>query len=603
MDLAPLASRGVAPPLPRASFPVVWITPRKPRHPSDTHPPPMRSLLRPLPLAVLIAAAACGESTPGTADSGTGDATPGGTMVIAAAGEPDLLIPGLTVTLPGRMATDMMFDRLAEIGDSLNTIGDHGFAPRLARRWTWSDDSLAIAFEIDPRARWHDGRPVRANDVKFTFDLHKDGTVASPVAPLIENIQGVEVRDSMTAVVRFARRGPEQFFEAVYHVPILPEHVYRGHGVEIRGADVARNPVGSGRFRFVRWDAGTRLELVSDTANYRGRALLDRVVWTITPDPTAALARLTAGEADFYENVPPDQAEKLDQMVTLRVFPYPNLSFSFMGMNLRERKSGAGAHPIFGDVRVRRALSMAVDREAMLRNVFGTYGLPAYGPFPKGLAVADTTIALPAFDTTAAAALLDSAGWTRGADGIRRKGGRPLRFSLLVPQSSAPRMAYAVLIQEQLKRVGATADLETVDFSTFIARQNARDYDAAMQAYGTDPSPAGARQQFGTAGAQPGGNNYFMYTSRAFDTHLDSALASHEPARVRAHMRNAYQQLANDAPAIWLYDVLGLAAAHERIHMAPMRADEYWAHIADWYIDEDERLPRDRIGVGAAAER
>lgn len=563
----------------------------------------MRTLLRLVPLAVLLAAAACGDSTPGAADSATGEATPGGTIVIAAAGEADLLIPGLTVTLPGRMATDMMFDRLAEIGDSLNTIGDGGFTPRLARRWTWSDDSLEIAFELDPRARWHDGRPVRASDVKFTFDLHKDGTVASPIASVLENIQGVEVRDSLTAVVRFARRGPEQFFEAVYHVPIMPEHVYKGHGVEIRGADVARNPVGSGRFRFGRWDAGSRLELVSDTANYRGRALLDRVVWTITPDPTAALARLTAGEADFYENVPPERAEELDQMVTLRVFPYPNLMFSFMGMNLRERKGSARAHPIFGDVRVRRALSMAVDREAMLRNVFGTYGLPAYGPFPRGLSVADTTLTLPRYDTTAAAGLLDSAGWRRGADGVRRKDGKPLRFALLVPQSSAARMAYAVMIQEQLKRLGVTVDLETVDFSTFIARQGARDYDAAMQAYGTDPSPAGARQQFGTAAAGPGGNNYFMYTSRAFDTHLDSALASYDPARVRAHMRNAYQQLANDAPAIWLYDVLGLAAAHERIRMAPLRADEYWAHIADWYIDENNRLPRDRIGLGPVAER
>ncbi|HEU5173561.1 MAG TPA: ABC transporter substrate-binding protein [Gemmatimonadaceae bacterium] len=564
----------------------------------------MRSLLRSLPLAALVAAVACNDTAPDAADTtGTGEATPGGTLVIASPAEPDMLIPGLTQSIGGRMATDMMFDRLAEIGDGLNWIGDEGFTPRLARRWSWAPDSLSIAFELDPRARWHDGTPVRASDVKFTFALHKDPAVASPIAALIANIDSVSVRDSLTAVVWFAKRGPEQFYEAVYQAPIMPEHVYGKDRAGIRGSAVARNPVGSGRFRFVRWDAGTRVELVSDTANYRGRALLDRVVWTLTPDPTAALARLTAGEADFIENVPADQAERVDAMVTLRVFPYDNLQYSFMAMNLRARKGGAAPHPVFGDVRVRRAMSMAVDRNAMLGNVFGRYGRRSYGPFPRGLAVADTTLPLPAFDTTAAAALLDSAGWLRGPDGVRRKGGRPLAFSILVPQASKPRMTYAVLLQEQFKRMGANVELETADFPTFLAKMGGRDFDATLQAFSIDPSPSGARQQFGSEAAIVGGSNPFMYANPTFDAHLDSALSSYQPARAKAHMRNAYQQLIADAPAIWLYDVLALAGAHERIRMASMRADEYWAHIADWYIPEDERLPRDRVGPGTAAAR
>lgn len=563
----------------------------------------MRSLLRPLPLAVLVAAAACSETTPDAADTARGEATPGGTLVIATPAEPDLLIPGLTQSIGGRMATDMMFDRLAEIGDDLNTIGDVGFAPRLARRWTWAPDSLSIAFELDPRARWHDGRPVRASDVKFTFDLHKDPAVASRIAASIANITGVEVRDSLTAVVRFAKRSPEQFYDAVYQAPIMPEHVYGKDRAGIRGSAAARNPVGSGRFRFARWDAGSRMELVSDTANYRGRALLDRVVWTLTPDPTAALMRLTAGEADFLESVPAEEAERVDAMVTLRVFPYDNLQYSFMAMNQRARKGARGAHPVFGDVRVRRALSMAVDRDAMLRNVFGTYGRRSYGPFPRGLGVADTTLELPPFDTTAASALLDSAGWVRGTNGIRSKGGRPLAFTILVPAASKPRMGYAVLLQEQFRRIGANVTLETADFPTFLAKMDARDFDATLQAFSVDPSPSGAREQYGSEGATVGGPNIFMYASPAFDTHLDRALNAYEPARAKAHMRNAYRQLVADAPGIWLYDILALAGAHERIEMAPMRADEYWAHIADWYIPEDERLPRDRVGLGPADAR
>jgi len=111
-----------------------------------------------------------------------GPADIGGTMVVATPAEPGTILPGLYSTSVERQVTDLLFDRLAEIGDDLNSIGDKGFTPQLATRWEWAPDSLSIVFHLDPRARWHDGQPVRASDVRYSVSLIKDPTFGSPMA-------------------------------------------------------------------------------------------------------------------------------------------------------------------------------------------------------------------------------------------------------------------------------------------------------------------------------------------------------------------------------------------------------------------------------------
>ena len=203
----------------------------------------MRSLLRILPVVAILAITACRDSSTTAGDSDSADAAPGGTLVIASAGDADNLLPGMSTAITSKQVVDIVFDRLAEIGADLNIVGDAGFKPQLARRWTWADDSLSIAFELDPRARWHDGRPVRASDVRFSFLLYRDPSLASQVAPTIAGIDSVTVRDSLTAVVWFGRRSPQQFYDAVHNALIVPEHVYgTGPLSQLRGSDLSRSP-------------------------------------------------------------------------------------------------------------------------------------------------------------------------------------------------------------------------------------------------------------------------------------------------------------------------------------------------------------------------
>ena len=541
-------------------------------------------------LLLLVVAAACGRDR---ATAAAGDV--GGTLVIASPGDPDILLPPLVSSLQAAQITAQVFDRLAEIDSSLNTVGDAGFAPRLAKSWTWAPDSLSIRFALDPRARWHDGQPVRAADVKYSYEAYADPATGSPVTELLQNVASVETPDSLTAVVRFKTRRPEQFFDFVYNVYILPSHLLADtKHADLRNAPFARQPVGTGRFRFVRWEPNQRVELVADTANWRGRPKLDRVIWSFAPDPAAATAKLLAGEADVWEMLRGEALDKVAQSPTLRAMPYASLDVGYLLFNVRGG--------LFADRALRRALAASIDRDALVRSALDTLAYVASGPAPRALGGA-TTPTGHALDLAAASRTLDSLGWRMGSDSVRAKGGRPLAFSLLVPTTSAVRQRLAVLMQAQLKQVGVRMTIEQLEPGALMQRVNARQFDAMLHAWHADPSPSTIRQTWGSAAANaPGSANLAGYASRTFDALVDSASAAFDPKAEHALYARAYDVLTDDAPAVWLYELRNFAGVHRRLHPVGVRADAWWADLADWTIPASERISRDRIGLRTAAK-
>jgi peptide/nickel transport system substrate-binding protein len=541
-----------------------------------------------LPAAVALLLLGCErDGAPGN------DAATGGTLVIATASDAGTLLPPLIDDIQGKQVSDLIFDGLAAIGTSINTVGDQGFTPRLAQRWDWAPDSMSIVFHLDPKARWHDGVAVRASDVRFSHQLYTDPIVASPHASVMSNIDSITVRDSLTAVAWFKRRAPEQFFEATYQLQIVPEHLLKDVPRNaLATSTFARNPVGSGRFRFVRWTPGATIEVIADTTNYRGRAKLDRVIWSIAPDPTAAATKLLAGEADYYEALRREAVPDVEKNPQLRIVRYPQLAYGYVGFNLRD--------PLFANRELRRALAMAVDRRRLVRSVFDSMAPVALGPFARALSTADTTMPQLEYDTLRAKAVLDSLGWrdTNG-DGIRERAGRPLSFSLLVPSTSSFRMRMSVLLQEEMRRIGADMKIDQVDINTMSERQDAGRFQANFGVWNMDPSPGGVRQTFTSAGATRGGYNYGNYRSPTFDALVDSGSNAMDPARSRAYFGRAYATIVQDAPAIFMYELQGLAGAHRRLNITGIRPDAWWADISEWTIAPDQRIDRDRIGLQA----
>ena len=548
----------------------------------------MRRHLLLLPIALL---AACDRPAPGSC---SGDDC--GTIVFAAIGEPVTLLPAVSDEAIDRDVFGQIFLRLADIGADGNTVGDDGFEPQLADRWSWTD-SLTLAFHINDKARWHDGRPVTAEDVAFTFASSTDSSLESPMGESVSRIASVTAQDSATAVFRFRSRYPEMFYDAAYQMRILPAHLLRGVPLSgWRTAEFGRAPVGNGPYRFVRWTPGQSLELAADTTFFLGRPHIRRLIWRFAPDPMVAVTQLLAGEADAIEIlVPPSNLERAKADTSLALYPYPGSVYTILGFNLRTRGT-TRPHPVLGDVLVRRALVLATDRVGMARNVFGDAAKVPPAPIPQSwTALWFRDLEVPPYDTARAARLLDSAGWHDGnGDGIREKGGRKLAFSIAVPSTSASRKQYAQLIQEQLRRVGVEVTIDQSDMATLQQKLRSGNFDAAIQSWANDPTPSsGIPQMWGRSG----GSNAGHYESAAFEAQVAAAQHAANSGEALRAWRAAFEILANDAPAIVLNAPDNVAAVDKRVTDVRLRPDEYWAYVRTWRIPRNRLTERDRQGT------
>jgi peptide/nickel transport system substrate-binding protein len=246
-----------------------------------------------------------------------------GTLINAAVGEPSTLLPPSTEEVVASDIAEQLFLKLADVGMSENTLGDEDFQPLLAQKWEW-DGPLTLVFHLDPRARWQDGQPVTAADVEFTFNAYTDSLVASPYRPKLSRVTSVTQRDSLTAVFRFKDRYPEMFYDAVYHMRILPAHLLRPvPRDQWRTAAFGRDPVGDGPYRFVRWQPAQSIELVADSTFFLGRPGVRRLIWRFTPNLQVALQQVIADQADVREQlVTPDNVERARGNAACRV-PVP----------------------------------------------------------------------------------------------------------------------------------------------------------------------------------------------------------------------------------------------------------------------------------------
>ena len=395
-------------------------------------------MVKPVLCVALLATMACGENaTPARADIG-------GTIVVVTGQDPGVLFPPLAMTTQAKQICEQIYDYLADVGPDLDTRNERGYRPQLASSWSWSSDSLQLSFVINPRARWHDGHAVTARDVAFTFALNKNPQLASRYESSLANIDSVSVIDSLTAKVWFHGRRPTQFLDAAAQLLILPAHqLERLRIATLRQA--APPLVGSGRFRLRKWNKGQSVEIVADTGNFRGRANVDRVVWTIVPEFNGALARLWRGEADVFDGLRPQDLSDIAQHPNVRVVMLPGMDYAFMRFNLRDPNDTSKPHPLFQDRELRRAIALSIDRRSLARNLLDTFALVPIGPTVRSFPTSDPRLSQLPYDAARAARTLDSLGWQRKANGIRAKNGKELNFTIIISTISLNRLRAGVV--------------------------------------------------------------------------------------------------------------------------------------------------------------
>jgi peptide/nickel transport system substrate-binding protein len=278
----------------------------------------------------------------------------------------------------------------------------------------------------------------------------------------------------------------------------------------------------------------------------------------------------------------------------VRAVPYTSLNYGYLGFNFRDSKNPEQAHPLFGERELRRAIAMALNRPLLVGNVYDSLAVVGTGPFSRLFSTADTSIRAVRFDSAGTDRLLDSLGWKDGdRDGVREKNGRPLRFAIMIPSVSTPRRRFAELIQAQLKPHGIAIEVDGVDPSVFTPRLFAGQFDAIINNWGLNPSPAGVREHWHSAPVKSRGRNLQLYSNPAVDAAFDSAIVELDPVRSRALYRRAYQGISDDIAAVWLYENRPLMAVHSRVQPDLTARDVWWRNLRRWSIARSGRLPRD----------
>lgn len=525
-------------------------------------------------------------STPAASQSGIP-----GTAVIIVGAEAAAPVPTVGDGKSNADVADILFLRLARMGPDLITSGDKGFVPELARRWN-RRDSLTLAFELDPRARWHDGTPVTARDVVFAFDRARDPAADAQKALLLRWVTSVTAEGAGTVVVRFSRVYGEQMYDAVWHVQPLPAHLLDSIPRDrLEASAYVQHPIGNGAYRFVRREAGQRLELAAVPDFFLGRPGIGRVIFLLVRDPDAQMNLMLDGTGDAYEGVsPPSNVVRIQAVKDLRIITVPTTYVGYLLFNQRALGDRARPHPILSDVDVRRALVMALDRPELARAAFGPYAAVPEGPVSQLHWIREAK-PLVRFDTAGARALLASKGWRDSdGDGVLDQGGRPLTLQLNFPGPSATRSMIAPMVQEQWRRIGVKTDLLRLDGPVWGERRDKGEFDVDFSSAVMDPSPAGMVQSWSCGGRN--GSNVGQYCDPQVDSLMERAIRGGPDAGRTWH--ETVKLLVSDAPAAFLYAPSSAIAIHRRFDRVVIRPESFWASIWQWSLKPEQMLPRDR---------
>ncbi|MCC6314396.1 MAG: hypothetical protein IT337_10330 [Thermomicrobiales bacterium] len=376
-------------------------------------------------------------------------------------------------------------------GLTSSSVIDGQPVPGLADSWERAADGVTYTFHLNPTVTWHDGEPLTAADVLFSMDAQLDPATGSQYTSSVEAaVQSYRVIDDHTFEV--VSDGPRANFLFDLIVPVMPKHIWEN----VPHAEWAQDPgsigqdparvVGSGPFKFVEWVQGDHVTLERNPDYWdtvTGHVPnIDRLTMQVFPDDTTMVQALKTGQIDFNDRLPPAEVEGLQQTPGIAVTVFPTFNFNYYTMNLDPEKT-----TLFEDVKVRQALIEALDRQAIIENIFLGLGEVAIGTQSLlSTAYAPDKIANPfAFNIDNAKQLMDEAGWTEtNADGVRVRDGKPFQFQLTYSEGAGVYEQLVPYMQQQWRTLGINMEPNPVPFPTLLKDiTETHDYDMALLAF------------------------------------------------------------------------------------------------------------------------
>jgi peptide/nickel transport system substrate-binding protein len=421
--------------------------------------------------------------------------------------------------------------------------------PGLAKSWTISPDGRTYRFELNEKATFSDGKPVRAADVLFTLKKIVDPKTEAPqISSSFEflDLTRTRVIDDDTIEVGFRKAWASQLIHFA-EVSVLPEHAYSGGDFNRDFNDLA---VGSGPYRLIKWDRGKEIVVERRADYWREKPHIQTVTFEVIADHGTAWNALKVGEIDetiltsdtwLRESTNPAMKKAIDFKRFYR------LSYNFIAWNNR--------HPLFADKRVRRALAMCIPTEAIIRDIFHGTARGISGPFTPDEYAYNPSVPLIPFDPAEAKRILATAGWNdRDGDGVLDKNGKKFAFEMLIIPGNAVTNQFTQAVQAEMKKIGVQLEIRPIDGSAIMKQARTGNFDTAYVAWQLDADPD-PYSLFHSSQFPPHGQNFVFYSNPEVDRLIDGARAELDAEKRKALYWRLHEVLADDQPYTWTVQV------------------------------------------------
>ena len=501
----------------------------------------------------------------------------GGEIVIATIGDATSMIPMITSDTASSEVQGFIYNGLLKYDKNLQLTGD------LARSWEVSPDGLTITFHLRKGVRWQDGHPYTSADALFSYQFMVDPKTPTPYAGDYLKVKKAEAPDPYTFRVTYK----EVFAPglASWGLSQLPAHLLRGK--DVRQSPLNRRPVGTGPYILKEWETGSRIVLTANPHYFEGRPHLDRVTFRTIPDMATTFLELRSGGVD-WTSLTALQFRRQTNTEFFRKnfnkFRYLSSAYTYLGWNMRD--------PRFKDVRVRRALTYAIDKKEIIKGVLLGLGQVATGPYKPGTYWYNPKVRRYPYNPDKARELLAQAGWEdHDGDGLLDKDGQPFAFTIITNQGNSYRANAGVIIQNRLAKIGIKVKLRVIEWAAFLKEfiQKGR-FEACLLAW-TIPLDPDLYDVWNSSAARPGGLNHTYYKNPELDRLLAAGRRTFDQAERKAIYDRFQQVLAEDQPYTFLYiaDALPIVNARFKgIKPAPAGISYNFIH---WWV------PKERQGV------
>ena len=485
-------------------------------------------------------------------------------------GEPKTLNPILTTTDAEQTVVALLSRNLLDYDEKLDLVSG------LAEEVSESPDHLVFTVRLRPDARWEDGTPVTSADVVFTLNALMDPkTPAITRRPLFEGFEMAEAVDARTA--RIAFRTASAGRRDAFNLPLMSAVAWKGGEVATHPRN--RSPLANGPYRLASWEAGRSLSLVRNTQYAGPAAPAEQVVFRVVPETAPAFAGLLSGDLDEMRLTFAQKKEvdaKAGSPGAPRVVAFDELAYAYFGWRNRS--------PLFSDRRVRRALTMLVDRESIDRNLYGGLAKLANGPLPPAHWAWDASIAPWPYAPADAERLLDEAGFRKGADGIRHRAGLKLSFTFSLGMGSDVQRQMVELAQQSFRRAGIEMKIQPLEWAAFAAKLDAGELEAWAAAFNLDPYPDLA-VQWQSGQIPPNGLNACFYANPEVDARLERLKRTFDRAEAQAILGEIQRLIHEDEPVSFLNAPLtkwGVSGRIDGVRPSPIGLFLFWPGASAW---------------------